>query len=342
MKRLVHAAYLMTAVVALSTASVDGRAFTPTSLTFFGDSLSDSGNGDLLLAQFGLDDLTPTPPYAPGVVSNGAIWTQHLATSLGRTGDAAPSLPPSSSRNFAIGTARTGMYGASGLPIGMLSQLSAYGASGLSTDPTGLYAVFGGANDIFDAATLPTEAAREDALATAVDNLATLSEGLYDLGARHFLVPNAFDVGQSPAGMATDPDRLGALSRRFNAMLAASLAELATTLPGSTFYGLSLDTLQANVAFDAMLGGSRYGLTNIAVPCFSSGAPSCDVSAFADDRHPTSAMHTLIAQAAYARVVQGVDVTPVPEPGTAVLFALGIGAVGAAVRRTRRGRSRPT
>ncbi len=328
---------VLAGIVALSSTATTVHAFVPTSVTFFGDSLTDTGNGDLILSGLGLPDLTPSPPYASGVASDGSVWAQYLATSLGRAGDAAPSLPPFSSRNFAVGTARTGQSGVSGFPIGMLSQLSAYGSSSLTTDPTGLYALYGGANDIFDAASLATDGAREDAMTTAMDNLATISEGLYDLGARHFLVPNAFDVGRSPAGSASNPALLGALSSRFNELLADTLVDLAATLPGSTFYGLALDVLQDNVAYDALQGASRYGLTNTSHPCLALGAPGCDVSTFADDRHPTAAFHALIAEAAFARVVQGVDVSPVPEPVPAVLFALGIGLLGAFTRRRTRG-----
>lgn len=337
MKRATLATAMFAGFAALSSTAPDARAFTPTSLTFFGDSLTDSGNGDLVLAGFGLPDLTPSPPFAAGVVSDGPIWAQRLATSFGRAGDAAPSMPPVGGRNFAVGTARTGQLGASGLSIGMLSQAVAYGGSGLVTDPTGLYAVFGGANDIFDAAGLANDTAREAALATAVGNLSTLSQGLYGLGARHFLVPNSFDLGLTPAAAASDPALLGSLSRRFNELLAGSLASLSATLPGSTFYGLSLDVLQGNVAYDALRGGTLYGITNVSLPCFAPGAPACGVSAFVDDRHPTTALHELIADAAYARVVQGVDVSPVPEPVPAVLFALGAGLLTLVARRRSRG-----
>jgi phospholipase/lecithinase/hemolysin len=326
-------ACVVAGLVAFGSSATPSFAFVPTSLTFFGDSLTDAGNGDLIVAGFGLPDLTPSPPYAVGVVSDGPVWAQHFAAALGRATDAAPSLPPVSSRNFAIGTARTGQAGALGLPVGMLSQLDAYRSASWATDPTGLYAIFGGANDIFDAATQPTDAAREAAVVAAVDNLATISRDLYDLGARHFLVPNAFDVGRSPAGRAGNGDLLGALSRSFNAHLAESLGDLAATLPGSTFYGLALDVLQDNLAYDARYGSTRYGLTNTSTPCFDAGAPACTVSVFADDQHPTTAFHELIAEAALARVVNGVDVSPVPEPVPAVLLAIGMGCLGLLLRR---------
>jgi phospholipase/lecithinase/hemolysin len=54
----------------------------------------------------------------------------------------------------------------------------------LLVDPTGLYAVFGGANDIGDALGSATPVAD---LATSAGNIASIVSDLYELGARRFL-----------------------------------------------------------------------------------------------------------------------------------------------------------
>jgi outer membrane lipase/esterase len=311
------------------------------SLTFFGDSYSDTGNGDILAAALRMSDPTPSPPYAPGVVSNGPVWVNYFAAALSRPTDALPSLPPFNARNFAIGTARTGLTGTGGLPIGMLSQLGLHnGISPLPTlpvvaravDPTGLYTIFGGSNDVLDAAQLATPGAREAALQTAVANLATLAQSLYAGGARSFLMPSLANVGLSPAGLASGlagSQLLGGLTARFNELLAGRLGVLGASLPGSTFYGLSLNTLFDNVLLDASTGGTRYGFTNVTTPCLTPVVTSCAGALFADALHPTSAAHLLIAQAAVQRVTTGVDVAPlagttVPEPTTMVLVGGGL------------------
>jgi phospholipase/lecithinase/hemolysin len=315
-----------------------------TSLTFFGDSFTDTGNGDLLSGAFGLD-FTPSPPYAAGRASNGPLWADYLAAALGLGGDANPSFAPApfTGRNFAVGTARTGLFGGTfpppvGTPaIGMLAQFAAYPAA--ITDPTGLYAIFGGANDIADAAALATEAERTAALAEAAANVAALVTGLHGLGARTFLVPFVPDVGRTPQALATPfAPLLSSLTDEFNGLLAGQLAALDAGLSGSTILGLHLDTLFDNILFDAQHGARRYGLTNTTVPCFAPGAPSCGVSVFVDEEHATTRAHELIAAAAVRRIALGADVQAVPEPATVVLVGGGLAVLAlGARRRARRG-----
>jgi len=306
----------------------------PSTVTFFGDSLSDTGNGDVLASLYGYPDQTPSPPYAPGVVSNGPVWANFFAAAVGRPDDASPALRSPGGRNFAIATARTGPAGIAGLGLGMLSQLTVHDNRALAIDANGLYSLFGGSTDIFDAAALGDAGAREQTVRTAVGNLSSLASTLYQRGARNFLIPNLPDLGDTPAGHAAHGPQLTELSDRFNVLLAAEIDRLRGTLPGSTFYDLSLDVLQDNVLFDSKNGAARYGITNVTLPCFSGGA-SCDVSAFVDDRHPSSAMHRLIGAAAHDLVVGGLDVTPVPEPEPAVLVLCGLGMIGWMVRRNR-------
>jgi outer membrane lipase/esterase len=328
-----------TLALVVATPLAAGAQFT--SLTFFGDSFSDTGNGDILAAALGVADPTPSPPYAPGVISNGPVWVNYFAAALARPTDALPALPPFNARNYAIGTARTGLVGTGGLPVGMLSQLGLHdGISPLpgvaltprTGDPTGLYSLFGGSNDVLDAAQLSTAGAREVALQAAVGNLATLAQALYARGARTFLMPSLADVGLSPAGLASGAagsQLLGSLTDRFNVLLAGRLGTLSASLPGSTFYGLRLDTLFDNILLDAAAGGTRYGFTNVTTPCLTPGVPTCAGALFADALHPTTAAHQLIAQAAVQRVRFGVDVAPlatttVPEPATFLLVAGGL------------------
>lgn len=320
----------------LAVASTVAIAAKPTSVTFLGDSLSDTGNADALMSLYGLLDLTPSPPYAANVASDGPVWSTYFANAIGRPDDAAPALISPAGRNYAIATARTGTSGASGFPLGMLNQVGLVDSKKQAADATGLYALFGGANDIFDAAGLSNPRDRETAVTQAVFNLSSISQALYQRGARNFLIPNLPDLGKTPAGQASDAATLTHLSERFNEVLTDYLSLLRVQLPGTTFYDLSVDTLYANLLADVAEGAKKFGLTNVTIPCLAGGAPSCGVSVFADDRHPTSAVHKLISDAAYDRVVSGIDVAPVPEPSETVLMLCGLGLVGWMARRAKR------
>ena len=314
------------AVAAASTPVAASAQFS--SITFLGDSFTDTGNGDILSQLLLGRDLTPSPPYAPGVASDGPVYASYFAAALGRAGDAAQSAL--GGRNYAVGTARTGTTGTGGLSIGLLSQLAQTPAT---ADPNGLYVLFGGADDIADAAGLSTPAAQLAAIMTAADNVAFVANQLYARGARSFLIASVPNVGRTPQALLNPAavPLLGGLTMQFNTLLGTRLAAL-DALAGSTVYNLRLDTLFDAILADAAAGGTAYGLTNATQPClpppFGLGTVSCAVSVFADGQHPTTAAHRLIANAAVQSVV--------PEPATVVLFASGLvllSTVGVARRR---------
>ena len=332
------------------------------SVTFFGDSFSDMGMADVLSAIAGLPDQTPTPPYwpgppplnFPGTATNGPTWTALFASMLGRAGDerTAIGLPPGpgipvipTGNNFAISGARTGTFGTGGFPIGLLSQLGLFagitppGAPPLpiaprAVDPTGLYVVWAGVNDIRDLA----DAAPPDALPaiqTAVGNVAFAVRQLALGGARSLLVPLAPNSSMVPE-VALDPAaaaRRAAYTQTFNTLLQGALGQLAAQFPAADFRTFDLDPIYAAIIADAARGGATYGITNVAIPCF--GVPGlvppsdCDRALFADALHPTTRAHRLVAGVALAAVV--------PEPATLALVAGGLAVLAVGARRARRG-----
>jgi len=96
--------------------------------------------------------------------------------------------------------------------------------------------------------------------------------------------------------------------------------------PSTTYLGLRLDNLFANLLADVAAGGTRYGLTNATTGCFTAGSAPCAVSVFVDGIHPTTLAHRIVADAAYQRVVNGVDVALDP----ALLATAGVGALSLA------------
>ena len=304
---------------------------------YFGDSFTDTGNATQLAAAAGFPNPTP-PPYFPGHFSNGPVWSELFASRLGLPAAAAPAWL-GSGMNYAVGGATTGLSGAAGTPTGMLSQGQVFATQ----HPTGagtnnLYVLFGGANDIIGAVSL-APLAQQQAIQQAVANIGTLAGGLFtNFGANQFLIPFLPDVGASPQflGNSAGSAVATALTNSFNQLLGASLLQL-NSFTGVTAYGLSLNNLLTNIQIDAANGGQRYGITNTTQPCLLvPRAAPCSASLFVDGLHPTTAVHQLIADAAYNRVVLGVDVAVVPEPSTILLTALGLGAIAVIGRRRAR------
>ena len=327
----------------------------PSSITFFGDSFTDMGMADVLAAIAGLPDQTPEPPYwpgppplnFPGTATNGPTWAAYFASALGRPGDALTALGPPglpTGNNFAISGARTGLLGTGGFPIGLQTQLGLFaGISPLPAvipapaprviDPTGLYVVWAGVNDIRDLAGA-APANPLPAIQAAVANVAGVAQQLALNGARSFLVPHAPNssiapqVALSPATAA----RRAAYTATFNGLLEMALGQLQLQFPGARFATFDLDPLYAAVVADAAAGGTVYGITNVTTPCLPGfGVPpsDCDAALFADGLHVTTRAQMLVADVALAAVV--------PEPATLALVAGGLAVLAVGARRARRG-----
>ena len=271
-----------------------------TSLVIFGDSLSDVGN--IASSSF---DIYPGKYYYEDRFSNGPVWVEKLAAGLG--------LPPTqrstaNGDNFAYGGAQTT---GTGFPEGIAirdvdEQVTQY-LGARTVDPSALYVVFAGSNDLINGQTnVATPAAR---LATDLSRLITA-------GARNFLIPNLPLLGYTPRfnGNATTAATYNARSQQFNATMDTELASLADDSPGLEFFRLDV----AAIFVDAIANPTKFGLSNVtaaAAPGLEPGDSSYNTSLIAananeylfwDDLHPTATVHSILA----ARALALVDVTP--------------------------------
>lgn len=184
---------------------------------------------------------------------------------------------------------------------------------------------------------LPYQIAAFQALnPTPAQNEAQAVLALAASGAKHLLVLNLPNLGETPAiGLSGNPQLIAlatGASALFDSLLATSLAQIAQTT------GLRIDLLDTSALLNmAIQDPTAYGFTDATTPCWT-GAPEggsgtlCSTDRavqnlyiFWDSPHPTEAGHALVARAALALV---------PEPGSVLLMIGGLAAV--------RGRSRAT
>ena len=311
-----------------------------TSLTIFGDSLSDTGNTQALLAGYGVTVPDPAQPYFGGRYSNGLLWTELLATGLSLPGAANPLYL--GGNNYAFAGARTG--GAAPAPAnpipGVLFQTQALWslshAGPATADASGLYVVVAGGNDMRDARSVDTgipafnDLVRDLSAQTAIANLKGSLGILASRGAKNVLISNLPDLGQTPEAVALGLTAASTdATNRFNALMPSLMGY------GSSL-GLTMSFLDMAGAVQAVRDNPlAYGISNLFAPCNGFfGSPNialtaCNVSAFSDALHPSARAHQIIAGAAF----NALGVTPVPEPQTLALMLAGLLLVGGVARR---------
>jgi outer membrane lipase/esterase len=279
---------------------------------YFGDSLTDAGT-------FG----------ARFTTNPGPVWSELLAGRLGTQ-----TLPAAGGgSNFAVGGARvTLLPGVPNTPptdgaLPITDQVSAYLAStGGTASRNSLYAVWGGANDIFVATALGAGATLY--LTQTAGELAAQVSRLQAAGARYILVPNIPDIGATPFGVSQGPAgaaALSALSVSYNADLYAAIAAR----------GLRVIPLDVYSLFNEVLASpGTYGIVNTAVPacgavpsllCTPADLLAPDAAQtflFADGVHPTTAGHAIVADYAASIVAAPTQISMLPETAVQARTAL--------------------
>jgi outer membrane lipase/esterase len=263
---------------------------------FFGDSLTDSGT------------YKPVLPPGTGLFTTnpGPVWSQVLAQTYGLA-----AIPANQGgTNFAQGGARvTSLPGVPATaPTGTATPIATQVAQLLARGPLdqgALYAVWGGANDVFFqlgalSAGAITPAELPPSVAAAAVSLVQQVGILEAAGARNVVVFNLPDIGRTPGGTASgQPAQISAVSSLFNSTLIGGLDALGVPTIRVNIFGLFNEIL-ANPA--------AYGFVNTVTPacgatpsllCTSANLVAPDAAStfvFADGVHPTTAAHAVIAQ----------------------------------------------
>lgn len=271
---------------------------------FFGDSLTDAG---AFTGAVGANNLFTTNP--------GTVWAQNLGAKYGlsvttsySTTTATPYVFTQTGGNdFAVGMGRINLaptLSADAVNIPPVSaQVTDFLARG-AVDPSALYAISGGHNDIItqfmampaNGGTLPLANAQV-AIVTAANDLVAQVARLQAAGVRNLIVVGITDITKTPFGQGytgTDLADLQTLVSTFNSTLTSGLAG-----KNLLYFDTSrlIDTIMANPA--------AFGFTNTATGAcaFSLGcaAPAgTEGYLFADPKHPSSAGHQIISDWIYS------------------------------------------
>lgn len=323
LKATAHAAILAVTSLAAPAFAQDASTANQnvTSITVFGDSLVDAGNVNFLNPAFA----NSADGYFEGRFTNGYDYTDLLSLALF---DMPTTASLEGGTNFAFGGARATTT--SGVPdlTEQLGLFQGYLAAGGQVDPTGLYVLNFGGNDIFAALGNGAPAGFDSDSAFLMAAANTYAQGvlsLANLGATNFLItgfPNP--VPQSAEANAYLFNALGALPLPddVNVNYFDYLDFFARLSADPTGFGLPADLDFTTTCREAQ------------------AAPDCTGYFSFDGTHPTAAV-----QAAAFRDIQGqfgfaAASGVVPEPGTWVLMILGFGAAGAALRRANAQRRR--
>ncbi len=319
---------VLLAVVMAGAASLT-QAAPFSSVFFFGDSLSDSGNnfvasgGAVTAVPIPSNSFVPTYPYASGHYTNGLVWAQSFASWLGTS--ATPSLLGGS--DYAYGGARTGPANGS-FPPSLLEQVGQFMTTlGGVVPAESLFVIAGGGNNARDALGAVSLGADPAAtlLATAggfVTDTLTMVLQLLGAGADDIVVWTAPNIALAPAVAALGSPGASAfataLADAMNFALIEALAPYADVVHIFDLRGLLEDVVNNPL---------KYGLDNVTDAC--AVQVGCDPSTylFWDGIHPTSAGHALIAQGMIALV---------PAPGSVALLIAALGPALALAARRRR------
>lgn len=322
-----------------------------------GDSLSDQGNLFDATRSLTGNGLPASDHYVDGRFSNGEVYSGLLAQRLGLTLAATSR----GGNNFAYGGTRTDYNRVEGprtpggfdpqdpggftpglYPWTLNSQRQAFAARNIF-DPNALYVVFSGSNDIADLLSGRAPSASPAAVINgAVQGIVDAILAFKTAGARYILVPDIPDLGVVPVVTVNGPRASAggtALSGQFNSVLHATLSAIS----GVKIIGF--DTF--NFVREIRNRPADFGFTNVTQGCYSGyvdpAKPTdtlCSTPqsyAYFDQEHPTTALHSILAD----RMFAAVDAAVVPEPESYALVLVALAGLGVARHGKGKGKAAP-
>jgi phospholipase/lecithinase/hemolysin len=272
---------VMLAVI-IGLAAITVRASTPTydNLYVFGDSYCDVGN---IHAATG--GAVPAAPYYNGRFSNGPIWLDHVAGFLG--------VPLTASLLGGTDYAFGGAWVTAPQPIAggfipsVPQQVGLYlQQHGGKADPKALYVIEGGGNDILGTTTGTPAALAYQIAVGIVQSEQMLRQG----GAKHFVIPNLFNVGILPAavGNAAFAAAASTATNKYVSELLGPEEEL----PGIHIRRMNVFSLMTAVGTDP----THFGFSDVTDPCLTTAlCADPDHTFFWDTHHPTEFGHAFFA-----------------------------------------------
>jgi phospholipase/lecithinase/hemolysin len=270
---------LLLAVLVATPAATFAAIPTYSNLYVFGDSYCDVGN--LFLATGGAE---PAAPYYQGRFSNGPLWVDHVAGFLGVP--MKPSLAGGTNYAFAGAWVTMPVSIPGGTIPSVPQQIELYlAAHGGKADPNALYIIEGGGNDILDT----TTGSPETLGFNIAQGIAQSELMLRQAGAKHFVIPNLFDVALIPAAAGNGKFALAA-TESTNANLYQMLAA-EEQLRGITI--LRMDTFSL---IGAVVRDPSHFAFKFTGPCLTTTVcADPDHTFFWDTHHPTEFGHDFFA-----------------------------------------------
>ena len=318
---------LSKAILAITLSSIGvSHASDYSSVTFFGDSLTDGGYFKKATEALG------HPQSGQYTTNPDNTWVTPFAESLGlnsvqNTYDEATGQQTTTGNNYAIGGARSGIdlqhdkyEDTTGKPLPVYStrsQVDRYLAD-KNIDSKGLYTVWTGANDLF-AVVKDVPNASNIISAAVSDEVATVKK-LHDNGANYIVVPNIPDVGLTPNFVGTPLATFGTgLVSQYNEALYSGVKNTGVNV-------IPLDTF--SLVQQVAANPTAYGFSNVTdKACKNTSSVECgraDLDKpgaensyfFADGVHPTGRAHRMIADYANAVVTAPGQVSVLPHIAT--------------------------
>lgn len=253
-----------------------------------------------------LPDIQDPSTFPKVRASNGPIWVDFLPQQIGLTSEQVT--------NFAFSGATTGFDNGlqTFLPLppgvqlpGLRTEIDQF-TSGLSckgADPNGIYAVWAGANDLFNlAGALPNiqpealPSAIASVVTKGVDNIAQSIIKLAQKGAKAFLVPNLPNVGATPLLRQNNlTDLFDDITKTFNTTLADTFPKLEQQ------FGIDIVPADVYSLSQDILTGQGNEFTNVSDPLIAQDPNLNDMSLnpdgffWYDYQHPTTKVHRILA-----------------------------------------------